>query len=479
MPGGQATNITNHGEGFNSEAQTRLFNQPGAAEVFPQSTGGPDVHDGDPTLMLDQVTSPRLGGSRTTAEIAGGKATELTRLGAIMGTPIYMSPEQCAGTSSDARSDIYSLGVIAYQMLAGEPPFTGDTGSVIREHIELPPPPLSERGKKVPKRVAGTVMSALAKNPGDRPQSALAFASALRAQAQTIGSLYRRAFALYSEHFPKFLKLSLTAHLPFIVTTISLIVLQLAENAQAEGWGATKIALVAALGIVALLHVVVQFLAAATISGVTAVIVTQVSTAPLRPVELRTAFAVLKRRWKPFLKTAIRVTLRIVIGYVLLVIPGLVMTVRYALYAPVVLLEELEGKAALRRARELASRSWRTVIIVSVLQVIIPIVVGAIVGQSSVGVSVNGSQAQEKNKIYQQLTALLNVFVVPLISIVPALLYLKMRQLGGESLSALLAQIEAAEDRRSEWQQRMRSRLSLSRGRAERETGRRGDGETG
>ncbi len=443
-------------------AETKLFRVPGVPgmELTLPSKGPAGPEDTDRTLMLDHAT--RHLGAHTTSSSSKAQATMLTKVGAIMGTPVYMSPEQCAAKSLDARSDIYSLGVITYQMLAGEPPFAGNTGSVIREHLELTPPPLRAHSKKIPKRVAEVVMGALAKDPGERPQTALAFGNSLRAQATSIGALYRRAFALYSEYFPKFLRLSLTAHLPFIITTILLVVLQLAESSQPRGWGATRIAIVVAMAIVGLTHVVVQFLAAASISGMTAVIVTQLSAAPLRPVELRAAFAVLKRRWKPFLKTSIRVTLRIVLGFVLFIIPGLIMTVRYALYAPVVLLEGLEKKAAMRRARELASRSWRTVIIVSMLQIVIPMCVGAFIGTVSVGVSVDGSSPRpQRNKIYQQLTALVNIFVVPLMSIVPALLYLKMRQLGGESLSALLAQIEKAEETRSKWQQRMRSGASL------------------
>jgi hypothetical protein len=64
------------------------------------------------------------------------------------------------------------------------------------------------------------------------------------------------------------------------------------------------------------------------------------------------------------------------------------------------------------------------------------------------------------NKLYQQTLALVVIFILPLITIVPALLYLKMRKLGGESLSAALAQIEG-DGERSKWQQRMRTRLSL------------------
>ncbi|MFN2516185.1 MAG: protein kinase, partial [Pyrinomonadaceae bacterium] len=157
------------------------------------------------------------------------------------GTPLYMSPEQCAAQRLDARSDIYSLGVIAYQMLAGQPPFAGETGSVMREHINLPPPPLRERSKKVPKRAADVVMTALSKKPEDRPPTAAAFASSLRAQADGIDSLYRRAFALYSEYFPKFLRLSFIAHLPVIVVTILLIGLELAQDALTHRGTAMKV----------------------------------------------------------------------------------------------------------------------------------------------------------------------------------------------------------------------------------------------
>jgi hypothetical protein len=213
------------------------------------------------------------------------------------------------------------------------------------------------------------------------------------------------------------------------------------------------------IAILSLLKFVTTTVAVGVISGVTAVIITQLAAAPLRPVKLREAFSVLRSHWRPFLKTLVMVTLRIFIGFILLVVPGMVMWMRYSLYAPVVLMEGLQGKAAMKRARELASRSWKTIILVAILQFTIQMSVSAIVG------AIAGRARVHKNsieaQIYQQILDLANIFVIPLISIVPALLYVKMRQLGGEPLSSVWAQIEEGEGKQSAWQKRMRTRLSL------------------
>ena len=461
-------------QAFASAAPTMAPLSGVAGRTAPPLPAKPDAEIGsesgseDGTLMMDPGTRRIGSGAKTTLPVGTSHGAELTRVGAIMGTPLYMSPEQCASKSLDARSDVYSLGVIAYQMLTGQTPFTGDMPSVMREHLENSPPYLRAQNKKIKERVANVVMSALAKDPADRPQTAVAFASSLRAQAEGVGSLYRRALTLYSEHFPKFFKLSVIAHIPVIILTFALIGLELAESAQPRGWGWPRILIICLTVLVGLAQIVAYFLAASAISGMTAIIVTQLSVAPLRPVELHSAFKVLKRRWKPFLKTAISVTIRVIIGFILLVIPGLVMSVRYALYAPVVLIEGLAGKVARRRARELASRSWKTVIIVSILQFLIPTIFSLLVGRISVGsggpkggVNVSGP-ASMSHQVYQQLLGLVNIVIIPLMSIVPALLYLKMRQLGGERLTDAMAQIEEVDDERKDWQQRMRTRLSLA-----------------
>lgn len=412
------------------------------------------------TLLFDDHTHHH--GARLTEHISTeAQGPALTRVGAIMGTPLYMSPEQCGGGYVDTRSDIYSLGVIAYQMLAGEPPFAGNTSVVMRAHREQTPADLRERSeKKIPKRVARVVMSALSKNPAERPQTAFALGSALRGESEGIGSLYRRAFSLYSEYFPKFVKLSFLAHVPVIITTLLLIGLSIVERVMPATTLAQKIVMGCATVILGILQIVALFIAGGVISGVTAVIITQLTAAPLRPVKLGAAFNVLRRRWKPFLKTMVTVTVRIVIGFILLFVPGVIMMIRYVLYAPVVLIEGLEKKAALKRARELASRSWRTMIIVTLLQILIPSIVSGVIG-GLVGATFKVNRNSLSHRIFQQLLNLNQIFVLPLMSIVPALLYIKMRQLGGESLSSSLSEIEEDDAEHSKWKQRMRTRLSL------------------
>jgi hypothetical protein len=220
-----------------------------------------------------------------------------------------------------------------------------------------------------------------------------------------------------------------------------------------------KVAVISAISILTLLKFVATTISAGVISGVTAIIITQLTAAPLRPVKLREAFIILRKRWRPFLKTLIRVTLWIFLGLILLIVPGLVIWMRYSLYAPVVLVEGLQGKAAMKRARELASRSWKTVVVVAILQFLLPAIIGGLVGMMA------GRSKIQKNSIsahvFQEIVELANIFVIPLFSIVPALLYVKMRQLGGESLSSVWAQIEEDEGKQSAWQQRMRTRLSL------------------
>ena len=103
------------------------------------------------------------------ARVQGDGGANLTQIGVTMGTPLYMSPEQIEGRELDSRSDIYSLGVTAYHMLSGEPPFTGDSPlAVAVQHLNQPPPPLAKRRPDVPPRFAQVVERMMAKKPADR-----------------------------------------------------------------------------------------------------------------------------------------------------------------------------------------------------------------------------------------------------------------------------------------------------------------------
>jgi len=95
-----------------------------------------------------------------------------TSTGAVVGTPFYMSPEQCLGEPLDRRSDVYSLGAMFYEMLSGKQPFEAATVSgVINRHLHEPPPPFAE-SLRIPRRISTGIMHALAKDPDARPQTA-------------------------------------------------------------------------------------------------------------------------------------------------------------------------------------------------------------------------------------------------------------------------------------------------------------------
>ena len=118
-----------------------------------------------------------------------GAAQTITRTGMVIGTPAYMSPEQAAGDSHvDHRADIYAVGVLAYEILAGAPPFSGQTvQQVLTAHVIRKPEPLTTLRESVPQELDRLVMTCLAKRPADRWQTAADLLSRLDALSETAG----------------------------------------------------------------------------------------------------------------------------------------------------------------------------------------------------------------------------------------------------------------------------------------------------
>ena len=474
-----------------------------------QDTVGTKLIDGDEGTSA--AASPSIG--------SGGTTSELTRVGAVLGTPLYMSPEQCRGERLDARSDVYSLGVIAYQMLSGSTPFTGEFEDVMTAHRELPPPPLN--AKKARKKLKREIVTALSKDPDDRPQSAEALASVLRSRSEGIWALLRRAGMIYTEHMPKFLTLSGFFFLPTIVLTVLLVALHFL---RANGTIASPYA-EGLIGLTTLVMTVVSGFCTYLIIGTTTWVVTQSMAVPLRPIRVRTALKEARNKWRTFAGTGLLTTVLMLVLLVLtLGIGFLIFNVLWMLVAPVVMMENLRGRQALKRSKDLVRRSLATAAAAACIMFLIPAVSAGLIsyvvklsakvfldqriesgfgdqnarGDSSAGV-VPAAEAPRKgsaendegititfgdnrpivtgnsNKDMQTrlrdaiFSSMLQIFLLPMqivvisfTAIIVALLYLKTRQAGGEPLIDLLSKFEDTEHPTKRWQERVRERLIQS-----------------
>lgn len=462
-------------------------------------------------IISEQIETHKSIDKNTDKAIAEKKNTsELTRVGAVLGTPLFMSPEQCRGEKLSASSDIYSLGVIAYRMLSGKTPFDGDHTAVMSAHQEIEPPPLEV--KKIPKNVKKVIFCALSKNAEERPQTAEAFASQLRSQSEGLGTLLQKALVLYSEHLPKFLLLAVITSIPNLLSSIFRAIVGTLASLNLLNFTAANVL----FGVIGLASFFFQFFSAALLFGTVAWIVAQILAVPLQPVSIRFA---LKAAWakKRSLFTAVLLQSALSwFGMMLCLIPGLYWSTVYMLTSPSIMIENVKGRAAFRRSKELVKRSATTAFALVVITHLIPfiggITIGGIVmlatksaivqknepnnsakndgernidiniGAGSIRINENpknvenpiSDEEKQKQKLeeFRKNTlrqGLMDLVLIPftlimssLFSIVTALMYFKARQAGGESMQDLLEQFEEKDQPRKKWQERVRNRLMQS-----------------
>ncbi|MGI8670570.1 MAG: protein kinase domain-containing protein [Aridibacter sp.] len=449
---------------------------------------------------------------------------DLTRVGAVLGTPLYMSPEQCRGEKLTNRSDIYSLAVIVYQMLSGNLPFTGDYLNVMEGHKTQEPPPLA--AKQVPKKLKAIVMQSLSKKTEERPETAEAFASKVRANSEGIGVLLRRSLVIYSENLPKFVLLTFLTFLPLIAFTVIKTGFGLAVGFGYLEESTTNTTTTIGFEV---LYFFASLIVSAFLTGMMTWVVAQYLAYPLRPLSLRSAFNVARKRAKSLITTVGLSSFISTVGYVFCILPGIWLSAKFMLISPSIMMEGVSGKVAFKRSMELTKRSFRTVLATLLLVYIIPLCLGMTVtifislanatyvqslrvsklqnevkvmkkegvkpqpeskddknDDDEVKITIGeemieaGNEAGIKDKSDEDIKAKTKTFgavmatvsqliLFPIIivlasvtSVITALLYFKTRQAGGESMQELLGKLDDADEPQSKWQKRVRERLILS-----------------
>jgi TolB-like protein/Tfp pilus assembly protein PilF len=164
------------------------------AEALDYAHRSGTVHrDITPANLLFIESHPVIADFGIARGVDPSRDAEITDKGGVLGTPAYMSPEQVRGADVDARSDIYSLACVLYEMLEGHPPFVGPTGDAVRaQHVADLAPPLKRRG--VPSTIAAAIAKALEKRLDERYQTAAEFGAALAGMRAVVS--IRRVAAL-------------------------------------------------------------------------------------------------------------------------------------------------------------------------------------------------------------------------------------------------------------------------------------------
>lgn len=161
----------------------------------------------------------------------------------VAGTPAYMSPEQSRGEMATARSDVYSIGVMAYRMITGQLPFEGSLEEVITAKQRHEAPSLRSIRIDVHADAANLVSLALSKDPERRPASAGVFGNMLAGQLEPVGAFFTRALVLFISRLSMFLKIGFVGSLPFIIASVVAAAWQLIALTGALPWLGGRVAI--------------------------------------------------------------------------------------------------------------------------------------------------------------------------------------------------------------------------------------------
>jgi serine/threonine protein kinase len=419
-----------------------------------------------------------------------------TAVGSVIGTPAYMSPEQCQGRPLTPRSDVYSLGVVAYRLLAGALPFAGPPQAQLAAHVKEAPPHLRTHRRDLPRPAAELVMRALSKTPEDRPASAGAFTEMFAARAQSTGAFVQEAVLMYLEHARAFLSVSILALSPVL-----LLGLLAAINAIAFIQGREIVPRTAGIGFVVACILITVGPGMMLVQGAVVPAVMQAVVAPLQPIDVGT----LQRRFRPrlrayfrgvapmlwvFAMTALwqgparslilalrplvddeRVATAVLAALATALLPNLPIVIILGLFflksgslrglpflGAVAVLEDLPPRAALLRANLLArsatgARAMRaaTIGLAFSLSLVASIAFTWLAHRIAPPVAL-GSLAL--------LFAVAFVLIGPFIAVVGALTYLRARRALGEPLDRALADFERSVLPESHWQMPERERVA-------------------
>ncbi|MBK7996218.1 MAG: serine/threonine protein kinase [Blastocatellia bacterium] len=435
------------------------------------------VSDNDEVATHIQLSNPESNSEQTqknNLHLTKKQSSEqLTRIGSILGTPIYMSPEQCRGEQLDGRSDIYSLGVMVYEMLVGETPFKGNLDLLINQHLTVLPDSLRKKRPDVPKAVDKLVMSALAKTPSERPANAAAFARALRSASEGTFALFRQAFGFYSEYFPQIFRLSVASYLIVIILAILLSIsaansegsvsLQLNQEGFSKRNISSNIQLVA-IFVTAIFYGFGHLVAAIISQLVFVEKLTQLKFFPLRSIQINIRKTI-KKYLRPVLRTVIPLIIITSLGYILLIIPGIIINIYCLLVFPVLVIEKRQGFAALKRSKELISRVPATAFLTFLLMFAVPFLVATVIEAPAMELKLIKVKSLALDALVNSIASLLEllpiILINPLVYIMTILIYFKALHLGGETLTESSLQAIEEDAPPAKWQKLVQERFRI------------------